>query len=329
MLLMVFEQYEKPVACWRGTEQYFGEERPCLTVILKSGGCSWGKCRMCGYAFERYSSRDPGFLIDRIRAQLAWIQEQFDPTSYEMVKIFTSGSFLDPEEVPLLAQKEVVRAFPGKILLVETRPEHVTGDRLIELREEQGPDPAPFFIAMGVETSDDGIREKCIRKGFSLADAMHAASIAHRVGIGVKSYLLLKPPFLTEHEAIRDMERSIRDVRDWSEILSLNLCTVQARTEVERYWKRGMYRPPYLWSALQVLASSPVHVLCDPIGGGTQRGPHNCGRCDAEIVRGIRTYSLTGDRELVSSLASIECGCQEEWESVLELEAPYCLPLTR
>jgi radical SAM enzyme (TIGR01210 family) len=329
MLLMVFEQYEKPVACWKGKEYYFGEERQCLTVILKSGGCSWGQCRMCGYAHERYPSRDPRFLTDRIRAQLAWVHQHYDPASYEMVKIFTSGSFLDPEEVPFEAQQLVFHAFQGKILLVETRPEHVTETVLTKLRGERECDRSPFYIAMGLETTSDLIREKCIHKGFTLADAIKAAAIAHQAGVGVKMYLLLKPPFLTEQEAIRDMNTSIREVQDCCEILSLNLCTVQARTEVEWYWRRGMYRPPYLWSALQVLVSSPVHVLCDPIGGGTKRGPHNCGICDHEILQGIRTYSLNGDRELARSLLSMECSCKQEWEYVLEREKAFCLPLTR
>ncbi|MDD1673797.1 MAG: TIGR01210 family radical SAM protein, partial [Methanomicrobiales archaeon] len=59
---MVFEEYEKPAACWRGEEYYSGETRPCLTVIFRSGGCSWGQCLMCGYTHVRYTNRDPAFL---------------------------------------------------------------------------------------------------------------------------------------------------------------------------------------------------------------------------------------------------------------------------
>ena len=112
-------------------------------------------------------------------------------------------------------------------------------------------------------------------------------------------------------------------------MISMNLCTVQNRTDVEYFWKRGMYRPPYLWSALAVLAEAPVHVSCDPVGGGHARGPHNCGSCDPEIVRGIREYSLSGDRDLLAALMDSACRCKEEWEFVLAGEKPYCMPLTR
>ncbi|MDD1675592.1 MAG: TIGR01210 family radical SAM protein, partial [Methanomicrobiales archaeon] len=122
---MVFEEYEKPAACWAGKEYYQGEERDCLTIILRSGGCSWSRCLMCGYTHVRYGNRDPAFLADRIRAQIAWVKREYSLEGYSMVKIFTSGSFLDPAEIPPAMQREVVREFRGKVVILETRPEHV------------------------------------------------------------------------------------------------------------------------------------------------------------------------------------------------------------
>ncbi len=182
---------------------------------------------------------------------------------------------------------------------------------------------------MGLETTNDAIREKSIDKGFTYADFLQAASTAHRAGAGVKAYLMMKPPFLTEAEARDDMLRSIEEVSSVADMISMNLCTVQSRTDVERLWKQNAYRPPYLWSVLDVLIRSPVHVLCDPVGGGQMRGPHNCGACDRPIVKGIGEYSLTGDKELLRVLAEEDCSCKQEWEFVLREERPYCMPLTR
>jgi len=182
---------------------------------------------------------------------------------------------------------------------------------------------------MGLETTNDFIREKCIDKGFSYADFLRAAEVAHAASAGVKAYLLMKPPFLTEREARDDMVRSIKDVSSVADSISMNLCTVQSRTEVERLWRQHAYRPPYLWTVLDVLISSPVHVLCDPVGGGQVRGPHNCGNCDRSIVKGIGDYSLTGDTGLLRALAETDCACKEEWEFVIDQEEPFCMPLTR
>lgn len=328
---MLSKSVEKPLASWRGKDRYEGQILDTLTVIFKSGGCSWNRCRMCGYRHERYHDLPRDDLADRLIRQVRWVKENFRDEDYQVLKIFTSGSFFDPDEVPPAVRRAVAEAFRGKAVIAETRPEYVDSDALREFQEgiDTGAWARPLSVAVGLETTNDAIRDKSIDKGFSYADFLRAAEVAHAAGAGVKAYLLMKPPFLTEREARDDMVRSIRDVSSVADMISMNLCTVQSRTEVERLWKQHAYRPPYLWSVLDVLIQSPVHVLCDPVGGGQIRGPHNCGNCDGLIVKGIGDYSLTEDTELLRALAEMECGCKEEWEFVLDREEPFCMPLTR
>ncbi|MDD1673880.1 MAG: archaeosine biosynthesis radical SAM protein RaSEA, partial [Methanomicrobiales archaeon] len=278
----------------------------------------------------RYTNRDPAFLNQHIRAQLAWVRRKFPIDQYVLVKIFTSGSFLDTEEVPGETQREIVRSFWGKVVMVETRPEYVATDWVRILRDEadDGTWETPLHLAMGLETTNDFIRKKCIRKGSTCSDFMQAAARAHEAGVGVKTYLLMKPPFLTENEAIDDMITSVKEAGKWSDQISMNLCTVQSSTPVEWLWRNGEYRPSYLWSVLTVLAAARRHIVCDPIGGGTPRGPHNCGVCDRKITDGIRDYSLSGDRSLVEALLRVDCRCKEEWQYVRQHEMPYTIPLS-
>jgi hypothetical protein len=328
---MLSKSIEKPLASWRGKDRYEGQILDTLTVIFRSGGCSWNRCRMCGYRHERYPDLPRDELADRLIRQVRWVKENFRDEDYQVLKVFTSGSFFDPDEVPAAARRAVAEAFRGKVVIAETRPEYVERLALEEFREEidTGDWARALTVAVGLETTNDAIREKSIDKGFTYADFLGAAGVAHAAGVGVKAYLLMKPPFLTEREARDDMVRSIRDVASVADSISMNLCTVQSRTEVERLWKQHAYRPPYLWSVLDVLIASPVHVLCDPVGGGQTRGPHNCGSCDGPIVKGIGDYSLTEDVGLLRALAETECGCKEEWEFVLDHEEPFCMPLTR
>lgn len=139
---------------------------------------------------------------------------------------------------------------------------------------------------------------------------------------------MMKPLFLTEKEAVYDMKRSITESKPYSDQISMNVCTVQSRTEVEYYWKRGAYRPAYLWSIIDVLLDADTHISCDPIGGGKKRGPHNCGKCDRELVGAINNYSLNADREYLKAHFEKDCRCKEEWRFVLENEMPFCMPLT-
>ena len=331
-MLMISLLHEKPLACWRGKERLGDALLECLTIIFRSGGCSWSQCRMCSYRHERYEIRQsPEDLADHLRAQLAWVNDQYRSGEYQMVKIFTSGSFFDPEEVPPEFIRDVAAAFSGKVLIVETRPEFVDEDicrNLIEVIDD-GQWKIPLYCAIGLETSSDTIREKSINKGFIFKDFIGASARAHTAGAGVKAYLLFKPLFLTEGEAVADMASSIRDASKYADLISMNPCTVQRNTELEYYWRRGAYRPPYLWSVLKVLRGAPAHISCDPLGGGQKRGPHNCGNCDYEIVRGIRDYSLNADRDLISALLDTPCDCHDEWEFVLATEKPYAMPLTR
>ena len=328
---MISEQREKPLASWRGKERYGNELLECLTVIFKSAGCTWSGCRMCSYRHERYEKQSCETLIGHLKAQLAWVKAEYKPEDYRMVKIFTSGSFFDPAEVPSEFLTDTAAAFRGKLMIAETRPEFVDTDRIRSFIEnlDDGSWKTPLYCAIGLETSSDPIREKCINKGFSYADFTAAVKRAKAAGAGIKAYLLFKPLFLTEQEALEDMKQSISDAALHAEMISMNPCTVQRRTELEFYWKRGAYRPPYLWSVLTLLKNSPVHMTCDPLGGGQKRGPHNCGKCDYDLVKGIRDYSLNADRELINALLETPCECRNEWEYVLAHETPFSTPLTR
>ncbi|NYT06098.1 MAG: archaeosine biosynthesis radical SAM protein RaSEA [Methanomicrobiales archaeon] len=322
---------EKPLAAWKGKETYEGEAIDTLTVIFRSGGCAWNRCRMCGYRHERYRDLAAEELSDRMRRQVAWVQANYRDDEYRMLKIFTSGSFFDPAEVPPDVRDTVASAFAGKLIIAETRPEYISSDAVAGFIAgiDDGSWDQPLYVAMGLETTDNEIREKCIDKGFAFQDFIDAAGRARQGGAGVKTYLMMKPPFLTEKEAIDDMHRSIAEAAPYSDMISMNLCTVQSRTDVERYWKSHAYRPPYLWSVLEVLLAAQPHVMCDPVGGGTVRGPHNCGSCDRMILDAIRDYSLTGDRSLLRAIAETDCACKKEWEFVCAREKPYCMPLTR
>jgi hypothetical protein len=322
---------EKPLACWKGSDYYEGEVLPSLTIILKTGGCRHNRCRMCSYRFERYTGCSGDDLARLLNAQLAWISTRYDLDEIRMVKIYTSGSFFDPGEVPSGVVDAAARLFRGKLVVAETRPEFVEAGKVAEFQAgiDTGEWETPLTVAIGLETTSDFIREKCIDKGFSWQDFLSAVNEARKAGAGVKAYLLHKPLFLTEYEALIDMERSIRTVSGIADLISMNPCTIQRHTELEYYWKKGAYRPPYLWSVLSLLISAPVFVTCDPVGGGRSRGPHNCGTCDHDIVHAIRDFSLSNDRGLLIDVFEKGCSCRNEWESLLSGEMPFCMPLSR
>jgi radical SAM enzyme (TIGR01210 family) len=139
--------------------------------------------------------------------------------------------------------------------------------------------------------------------------------------MSVKTYVLLKPPFLSEKEAVNDCIQTAHDVSPFTDVISLNPTNIQRHTVVEYLWKRGQYRPPWLWSVLQVLKQSKefadVHVKCDTIAGGSPRGAHNCGSCDRTVLTAIEQFSLTQKQNVMKNLT---CSCKEKWLDQLDLE---------
>jgi radical SAM enzyme (TIGR01210 family) len=316
----------KPLAVWEGSDRIQDCVVDSFTIILKSNGCSWNGCRMCSYRHERYMGAEKKESTEHMLAQLDYVARNYDYTKHPVIKIYTSGSFFDEAEVPKHVREAITKQFAEKKLIVESRPEYADAEVISEFCEPLNPND-PLYIAIGLETSNDEIRDRSIYKGFSFEDYKQATKQIHKSGARVKTYLLQKPAFLTEQEALTDMHSSITDIVPYTDLISLNPCTVQRNTELELLWKQGSYRPPYLWSVLDVLIRAPVHVTCDPLGGGKRRGPSNCSVCSKEIVRGIYDYSLTSDRELLRSLAEIQCDCKAIFEFVLAHERSYNMPL--
>ena len=184
-------------------------------------------------------------------------------------------------------------------------------------------------IAIGLETATDRVRHDCVNKYFDLADFVDASDVAENVGAGIKAYLLLKPAFLTEREAITDMKSSIRRCAEYAHTVSMNPCNVQRHTMVEELYFDDGYRPPWLWSVCRVLretTETDAIVVSDPVGHGSDRGPHNCGDCDDRVQTAIKDFDL---RQNPSVFEAVDCACERTWTVVLDRERSYGMPLTR
>jgi radical SAM enzyme (TIGR01210 family) len=233
-----------------------------------------------------------------------------------MVKIYTSGSFLDEREIPTEMRLEIMEAFPqAQKIIFETRPEFVTDETLASLPKEK------VLVALGLESADDEVLRRSIRKGFTVADYVMAAETLRRHSIPVRTYLLLKPPFMTEARAIRDTTASIDFARQYSESISINPVNVQSGTIIEDMWRRGDYRSPWIWSLVEVLKAGwrqgGPRLFSSPSGAGTMRGVHNCVNCDRKVLDAVQRFSFEQDPKYLEGL---ECGCKDEWKMLLRVQ---------
>jgi radical SAM enzyme (TIGR01210 family) len=300
---------------WSENETMDNKPMPAFVVILRTRGCFWANrsgCSMCGY----FRDSSPSISEKDIRRQLAKVLNSYD--GQPIVKIFTSGSFFDTQEIPTMVQQEILDTFytQARQVTVETRPEFLRCMNDLDI-----PSGKQLEIAMGLESANDRVLKYAIAKGFTYAQWRSGAEQVIDAGHRLKVYILIKPPFLKESEAITDALESARQVDDIAHTISFNPVAIHGYTLVDYLWHRGLYRPPWLWSVVQVLVHSAKEInsaiKCDVVAGGKQRGAHNCGICDAVLLDAIRQFSLDKNHHIFNNL---NCGCREEWLDMLELD---------
>lgn len=309
----------QPVRCWSEKDVLHDRVVDAYVMILRTRGCSWAivsGCTMCGYFNDSMFSEVTG---DDLLAQFEIAMQGYKQE--KIVKLFTSGSFLDPSEVPQATQQKILSrlAEQAEKISVESRPEYITEKHLTDIHKTVL--SKEFEIGVGLETSNDLVRQKAINKGFPFQSYIKATRLLRKHQMKVKSYVLMKPPFLTEKESLDDCIRTAKETKKYTDSISLNPTNIQRHTVVEYLWKRDQYRPPWLWSIVEFLQQSKsitdAFVKCDVVGGGSMRGPHNCGACDQKVLRAIEEFSLTQKKDVFKDLT---CSCKEKWLDQLAME---------
>jgi archaeosine synthase beta-subunit len=312
MARLTAQELQNPVAMWKEEDVVEGQRVAAFVLILRTTGCwwSWQKgCLMCGYN----AASSKAVTTADLRHQVTAAARRYG--GERMVKVYTSGSFLDPGEIPLDIRGEIFRSFPeAERILVESRPEFINSENLAEVDTRAA-------VAIGLETANEEVLRRSVRKGFTVEDYVRAAEELRSRGLPLRTYLLLKPPYLTERAAVEDALASVRFAACYSESVSINPMNVQRDTVVEVLWRTGNYRPPWSWSLLEVLRhgkeGSSVRLLSSPSGGGTPRGVHNCDRCDRKILDAVQRFSFSQD---VDDLTVEDCGCRKEWAALMDLQ---------
>ncbi len=328
------ESYDptEPTRVWLDEDNTPDGVRRSLTIILNTGGCRWaraGGCTMCGYVAESVEGGSVGHdnLMTQIERCLEHEAENADEPA-ALIKIYTSGSFLDEREVPAETRNGIAAEFADRErIVVESLPDFVDREKLAEFTERG----LETDVAIGLETAMDRVRHDAVNKYFDFSEFEAACAEARAADAGVKAYLLMKPPFLAEPDAVADMKRSIRRCAavDGCHTVSMNPCNVQRHTMVEELYHDGGYRPPWLWSICDVLESTvdvDALVVSDPVGHGSDRGPHNCGECDDLVQRAIKDFDLRQD---ASVFEEVSCACETTWAYVMREETAYNQPLVR
>lgn len=295
-----------------------------LIVILRGSGCEWagkenGGCIMCGH----YAGSSRGVAIPH-----ASLKKQFDKSiktldtgKYPMLCLYNGGSFLNENEIPADVRNYMFKRIQSlgyiERLIIESRPEYITDDIFAELEESMP--GVEVEIGVGLESSNDHIRNLILNKGVGIDEYKELGKKFRSRRTRFLAYVLVKPPFLTESEAITDAILTINFAsRIGVEAIYLEPICIQDFTLLSRLREAGLYRPPWIWSIFEIIKQT-IHLGIEIRIGGFDFYPipreftSNCQNCDAEMIQTIKAFNKLQDPDLIRH---VNCpgNCNLEWE---------------
>lgn len=316
---------------WSTTETIFDPtvQRPIcqLVIMLPGAGCEWAKksggCYMCGFscATRKYSR---GLLLPAAVFKVMIKKALSKNQGIGSVAIYNGGSFLNPREipesVPIWLCKQIEISKHVRQLFVESRPEFVDDVQIRTMVDSLG--SKVLKVGIGLECATDFIRERCVHKGFSLQEYSKAVQTLKSLGARILTYIFLKPLFLSEAEAIEEAVKTIvYAFEQGSDEVALESAFVQKGTFMHRMFQSGKFKPPWLWSIIEVVRRT-YHLGFVHVGGFTDEPPPvatpaNCTKCSKLVKESLQKFREVHD---IGVLDGLRCDCQAEWLSELSRE---------
>jgi radical SAM enzyme (TIGR01210 family) len=248
-----------------------------LTLYLPQGCPDWGEkmspphnlCTFCalpaaarGYREAFFDGRYPTATeyLGLFAANLKHLAPE--SAGVHTLMVFNAGSFLsaaNPIEVQIGIARMVAEHPTLRRLVIESRAELITPFTLGYLTEVLRPANKKLTIRIGVETQNDELRMKKLRKGHTRSQLAAAAEIMKKEGVTSGAYVLLNPaPGLDPEWAIHEACQTIDWILGpWNGELGMEeayfgATCVAPGTPLADEWSAGRFQPASLWATWRV-----------------------------------------------------------------------------
>lgn len=304
-----------------------------LLLVLRTNGCThnWNNtgCTMCGFRFLAISRKllkiDQNHLIRQYENGIKYVK--YGSNGVEQIDLFTPGSFLNEKEVEPTFCFEVMQKIASlkeiKKVVIESRTEYITGKKLSKLKSLIREDQI-LELGIGVESSNDRIRNRIINKGLPWHNIERAIEICAKCEVEFQPYLLIKPQTLNEREAIDDAVRSAEDVASLADKynvpfrIAFEPIFIAKDTKLERAYSVGKYSIVSLWSVIEILKRTHhlgiifVGLSDENISDG--RKPSSCPLCTDKLIKAIEEFN---GQQKIQIFDLVSCSCKKEWEGLI------------
>ncbi len=216
-----------------------GEEWPVATLFLTNRECPF-RCVMCDLWRNTLAEKTPpGAIPAQIRHALERLPEA------RAIKLYNSGSFFDPGAIPVEDYPGIARLCAGfERVIVECHPTFL-GVRCLRLRDLIA--PAKLEVAIGLETVHAEVLER-LNKRMSLPSFRAAAAWLVEHGIDLRTFILVRTPWLSEAEGVHWAKRSLDFAAECGTAVSCVIPTRGGNGAMEALATAGEWEPPALSS---------------------------------------------------------------------------------
>ncbi|MFM8360901.1 MAG: hypothetical protein ACKOET_20305, partial [Verrucomicrobiota bacterium] len=213
------------------------------TVFLANRECPW-TCLMCDLWRQAPAvPPGPGGVALQVQQALARAGRGPSGPAAATLKLYNAGSFFDDGAIPA-AEREVIgdliREGAWRRVVVENHP-RLTDDRVG--RWARGLGASRLEVAMGLETAHPATLAR-LNKGITLDDFQRAARVLGQAGLDLRVFVLVRPPFQDESEALEWACRSVDLAFECGARVVSLLPTRPGNGALEELARQGVFAPP-------------------------------------------------------------------------------------
>jgi radical SAM enzyme (TIGR01210 family) len=256
-----------------------GEIVPTATVFLTNRECPW-RSVMCDLWRNTTTETVPAGAIPQ---QIDYALERLPDA--RQIKLYNSGSFFDPRAIPPGDYEAIARRLDGfERVIVECHPALVA-DTCLRFRDLIR---GRLEVAMGLETAHREVLER-LNKRMTLEMFAESARFLRENEIDLRAFILVKPPFMREEEAVEWAVRSLEFAFEYGATTATLIPTRGGNGAMEEFAAAGDFSPPALrtleTSAERGILLKKGPVFADLWNANTWAGCPACGELRVAQLR--------------------------------------------
>lgn len=307
----------QPNAFWVEEEPTLtGTPQSALTLLLAVAECPW-RCAMCDLWKHTLPHPTPAGSI-KLQIEHALASLPSDQPLPKIIKLYNSGSFFDPHSIPRDEWDAIARLTePFERVVVENHP-RLTNQRVFEFARLLN---GQLEVAIGVETLQTGMLRR-LNKGMNRDDIDTAITRLRNHAIDVRGFLMLRPPWTLDAEAIRWTLLSLRHLFGRGVRVVSIIPARDGNGWMEQQAASGTFSPPSVDAIEHTLTAA---LQMNPRGIVTVDlwdwpPPNHCPHCHA--ARRSKLAEMNATQRPIRPLSCSQCGSPQSTASARTTPLP-------